>query len=224
MEIEKQVLEPYRQFLLKVQEYQEALEETLEVNNPLTDHDRHLLKELQKLLGLKDEDVIEFQDTPPIIEKEEKNTDWYTQEPNYLELENLLRSEQWREADHATLLLMHRVIRNDRLSGADLQSFPLDALKKIDHLWSTSSNGKFGFTAQIRVWEQMRSTDASETEFERQLGWRVNLEGRQKLYKKLTFHLENAPNAHLPAFFKSWGHGEQAGKVTFMKGFYKQYL
>ena len=205
LEIEQQVLEPHRQFLLKIQEYQEALEETLEVNNPLTDPDRHLLKELQKLLGLKDEDVIEFQDTPPIIEEEAKNTDWYTQKPNYSELENLLRSEQWREADQATLILMHRVIGNDRLSGADLQNFPLDAFREIDRLWSNSSNGKFGFTAQVRVWEQMRSTGANETEFERQLGWRVNLEGRQKLYKKLTFHLVNAPNAHLPAFFKSWG-------------------
>jgi hypothetical protein len=204
LEIEQQVLEPYRQFLLKIQEYQEALEETLEVNNPLTEQDRHLLKEFQKLLGLKDEDVVEFQDSPLIVE-EVKNTNWYTEEPDYLGLENLLRSEQWREADEATCVLMHRVIKNDRLSGGDLQSFPLEALQEIDRLWSSASNGKFGLTAQCRFWQEMKNNDASEGEFERELGWRVNLEGRQKLYKKLTFHLKNAPDAHLPAFFKSWG-------------------
>jgi len=55
--IQSEVLRPYREFEAKLQQYEQALTEALQQESPLTETMREDLKYLQKVLGLKDENI-----------------------------------------------------------------------------------------------------------------------------------------------------------------------
>jgi len=61
-------LRPYREFEAKLQQYEQALTEALQQESPLSEVMREDLKYLQKVLGLKDENIapIEHQLLPSI--------------------------------------------------------------------------------------------------------------------------------------------------------------
>lgn len=123
---------------------------------------------------------------------------------NYSELENLLKNQQWREADSKTCELMHQAISESRIEVKHLKNYPDTVLKKLDTLWAKYSHGKFGFGAQAAIWQELNK---NEDAFDIRVGWRLETASRQRSYAKLSFDLSSAPPGHLPAFFKSWGGG-----------------
>ncbi len=129
---------------------------------------------------------------------------------------NLLR---WREADLETYNLMQRQKVTNR--DFDWLDVPSRDLHIIDRLWVQYSGGRFGFSVQKRIWEElhkrkdeverihgleawMRDTAgydadyfiAFASEFERRVGWCGELRARS--YEGLTFDI-SAPEGHFPA-------------------------
>jgi hypothetical protein len=190
-EIERKVLEPYRQYLRKIQEYQETLEEALEQNNPLTEQDRKLLKDFQHLLGLKDEDVAEFQDIiAQAIEVEELQSKQQQTNlldkidirskkgVNYEPLRDLLKAGKWEEADRETNRVMLQVAGREEqgyLLPDDLKEFPCEDLLTIDRLWVEASHGHFGFSVQKKIWQECGSPMSAGKDWDRfcdKVGWK----------------------------------------------------
>jgi hypothetical protein len=67
------------------------------------------------------------------------------------QLENDLANQHWVRADWHTLDLLKlrlQIDHNDDLSRDALKTVPCAALTDIDRLWTTYSNGKFGFSVQ----------------------------------------------------------------------------
>lgn len=134
--IEAEVLQPYREYEEKLQEYEQALVEVIEHEYPLRDYTRNELKDFQKLLSLRDEDVApienriisgrEFSRTNQAVgvgletisyEENSLTTKLVLTEPltdelssergvDYTRLRDLLQTENWQEADQETKFIM----------------------------------------------------------------------------------------------------------------------
>ncbi|MGB7441662.1 MAG: serine/threonine-protein kinase [Coleofasciculaceae cyanobacterium] len=116
-------------------------------------------------------------------------------------LKELLEAENWKEADQETRNIIIRVAKQEEkgwLKSADIETFPCAELQTLDHLWLTYSDGRFGFSVQEHIWQEMGGKVDLETESKLGdcLGWRK--EGSWLSYSNLDFSQE-APLGHLPA-------------------------
>ena len=99
---------------------------------------------------------------------------------NYSRLQSLLRDRNWRAADLETRAILQRIAApsGDLLYGSAvaLSRIPLEDLRTLDTLWSNASGGRFGFTAQQRIWRQaVQSSRDPRTRVDRfaeAVGWR----------------------------------------------------
>ncbi|MBD2093643.1 GUN4 domain-containing protein [Trichocoleus sp. FACHB-591] len=131
---------------------------------------------------------------------------------HYQTLSNYLESNQWKEADQATTLLMQQ-------SSTDLLI--------LDELWTRFSAGRFGFSIQSQIWQEVgcaiaapphynysSSWESGDSDFEQEkidkfaqrVGW-INNRSQWVGYEDLNFSL-NAPYGHLPI-----GHGRSMGSL-----------
>ncbi|MEG4520594.1 MULTISPECIES: GUN4 domain-containing protein [unclassified Microcoleus] len=95
----------------------------------------------------------------------------HSQESNseFSKLQSLLETKKWYEADQETVSL----IRNN---PANL-SCP--NLRAIDQMWMQSSNGKYGLTPQLEIWQKVggsscRTCEGQIQEFSKQVGWNMS--------------------------------------------------
>ncbi len=99
---------------------------------------------------------------------------------NYSRLQNLLLAKNWQAADLETRAILQRLAgsRGDLLfsSKSVLPRISLTDLKTIDTLWAKASGGRFGFSAQYRIWQQVaKGSGNAKTQTERfaqRVGWR----------------------------------------------------
>ncbi len=126
---------------------------------------------------------------------------------DYTYLRHLLADQQWREADEETTRLMLKAAKREKDGYLDLdsiQNFPCTDLHTLDQLWITYSDGRFGFSVQKRIWENL--SQEMETVTEQQLGdclgWRSN--GEWLDYDDLSFDHNNSPAGNLPVGFAWW--------------------
>ena len=77
---------------------------------------------------------------------------------NYQPLRDALAARNFREADSATLFLMQQAADTDFLAGEDADNFPCEDLRIIDQLWLNYSNGKFGFSIQQEIYQNLDGT------------------------------------------------------------------
>ncbi len=128
----------------------------------------------------------------------------------YAKLYNLLAAQDWKAADQETAERMCEVM-NRRQKGylriRDIKDFPCQDLRNIDQLWVKYSNGKFGFSVQVRIWESSlfasRRASVSFRQnfvwFSTAVGWLTkSILARWMNYSQLTFSLQ-AQEGHLPA-------------------------
>ncbi|WP_354635371.1 GUN4 domain-containing protein [Planktothricoides raciborskii] len=126
---------------------------------------------------------------------------------NYSQLRDLLATKQWQAADRETAAIMLKIAGKEsagRLTGQDMQKFPCEELGRINQLWLDFSDGRFGFTVQKQIWEQVGGlvdSDDSETycRFADRVGWRKN--GAWLDYSQLRFNSNSnttSPLGHLP--------------------------
>ncbi|MCA2752684.1 MULTISPECIES: GUN4 domain-containing protein, partial [unclassified Microcystis] len=130
---------------------------------------------------------------------------------DYRNLEDLLKRQQWKEADQETERVMLQAAKRTKerwLRKEDIDKFPCEDLRTIDQLWVKYSNGKFGFSVQAKIYHDLGGTqeynDKIWNAFGDKIGWRVRV-GFMKnswiYYKDVTFDLK-APQGHLP--FEKW--------------------
>lgn len=116
----------------------------------------------------------------------------------FTKLEQLLAGANWQEADKETLKLLLAII-GDRcdfpeLSKAKIQQIPKSDFQTIDRFWQKYSQGKFGFTVQKRIYQEVGN---SINQLALQIGWRS--QNKWLRYDKdFNFDL-SAPEGHLPA-------------------------
>ena len=125
---------------------------------------------------------------------------------SYRHLESLLKAQQWQEADLETLNLMLKA--KDRkpdelLSNKDITDFPCQVLSEIDRLWVQYSNGRFGFSTQVKIDEDrcIQHSDFYPVAyrcFAQEVGWIKN--DRWIDYSQVKFDI-SAPSGHLPAVY-----------------------
>jgi serine/threonine protein kinase len=119
---------------------------------------------------------------------------------DYRGLQHLLRTQQWRKADQETRRLMSVIAgREDPgwLRTNDIDHFPETDLCTINQLWTSYSNGRFGFSVQKKIWQEVSGSFNYDTECRLgdRVGWRE--QGKWRLYCDLNFSLD-APVGHLP--------------------------
>ncbi|NJO80608.1 MAG: GUN4 domain-containing protein [Cyanobacteria bacterium RM1_2_2] len=137
----------------------------------------------------------------------------------YQQLEELLKAQQWREADEETYRLMITTVGKEDgqcFDRGDLENFPCEDLRTIDQLWVKYSNGKWGFSVQKRIWQECGSpigTDGNWKKFADRVGWRK--QGGWVHCLNLTFDLQKSPRGEFPSvclvfWAVSWD-GERVG-------------
>ena len=130
--------------------------------------------------------------------------------PRYQKLRDLLKAEKWKEADKETANVMLQVAGREEegwLDTDDIKNFPCEDLRLIDQLWLKYSNGRFGFSVQKRIWQEVGGKVDYDTECRLgdRVGWRVKHTWLD--YYDLTFSLD-APLGYLPwAYFRRRGEG-----------------
>ncbi|MEG4027772.1 MULTISPECIES: serine/threonine-protein kinase [unclassified Microcoleus] len=122
---------------------------------------------------------------------------------DYRQLDRLLASGKWQEADGETAIKMLEVAGRTKdgwLRGEDIDRFPCEDLRTIDQLWVKYSNGRFGFSVQKRIYESLGGSREYDRKiwaaFGERVGWRVN-SSKWLHYNDLKFNTK-APIGHLP--------------------------
>lgn len=82
------------------------------------------------------------------------------EESGYKQLQKLLEERLWLDADQTTYQLMSNILgkREEELKCKDIKDFPCSELHKINQLWVKYSNGKFGFSVQQKIWQEVCET------------------------------------------------------------------
>lgn len=124
---------------------------------------------------------------------------------DYSRLEGFLKAGEWDAADRETVNLMLKAADREKegwLDHTNIQNFPCDVLRKIDHLWVDNSGGKFGFSVQKKIYVEScgGKLDGQYDEeawlcFGDRVGWRVKQEWIS--YFDVISNTQ-APKGHLP--------------------------
>jgi serine/threonine protein kinase len=124
-------------------------------------------------------------------------------------LRDLLATGEWRKADEETYEIILKRANRVKEGWLDYQAtdrLSCRLLNELDNLWLKYSDGKFGFSVQKEIWQELGGKIDYQTECKlgEALGWRIN--NRWQGYDRLDFSLQ-APLGHLP-----WdGHLSQEG-------------
>jgi hypothetical protein len=117
-------------------------------------------------------------------------------DPDYHQLQDLLKNHHWQAADRQTTKLLLKIFGKaywNEVYPEDIAQFPCLELKQIDQLWLHYSNGHFGFSIQQTIWSSLGGLVDYETK--KKLGDRLDWrkEGRWLNYDQLNFGLEPNP-------------------------------
>lgn len=117
-----------------------------------------------------------------------------TQDSKYQTLEELLKTQQWRQADEETYRLMITTVGKEEgqwFSEDDLKTFPCEDRRALARLWVKYSEGKWGFSVQKQIWEECGSPSDYNEDWEKfgdRVGWRKG--GEWLAYEEFTFDLQ----------------------------------
>ncbi|MDJ0572852.1 MAG: GUN4 domain-containing protein [Pleurocapsa sp. MO_192.B19] len=139
---------------------------------------------------------------PALAEVEPGEVELTTEKGDYTELRDLLAAGKWKEADQETFQIMLKVANREEqgwLNKDSIDNFPCEDLRIIDRLWVKYSNGKFGFSVQKKIYEELPIVHISSTvwhSFRLRLGWE---RARVKLEKVKVYSQQNhAPKGFFP--------------------------
>ncbi len=137
---------------------------------------------------------------------------------NYNRLQSLLAAKDWQAADLETRTIFQRLAgtKGDLLfsSKSVIPRIPAAELKVLDTLWSNASGGRFGFSAQNRIWQQVaknsKNSKSQAEQFAQRVGWRrtqplpennpigMELGGTRWLFDTELNYTGAAPVGHFP--------------------------
>ena len=147
---------------------------------------------------------------------------------DYQQLRDLLKAQNWKEADQETYRLMVMAARGNNeenyIRDEELRNFPCKDLKTIDRLWINASQGRYGFSIQkeiyLRCGAKLDGTYPGDEVWEKfgtEVGWRVNNQWLD--YEKLTWNSIHV-RGHLPGGANKTGFG-RGGWLVFVDGWRK---
>lgn len=134
-------------------------------------------------------------------------------------LQELLAAGNWREADQETIRVILAITGESDLEAItpnEVKQFPCDQLRVIDKLWTTYSNGRFGFSVQAKVYQSVGgsfdTTIAQDNSVIERLGERVGwwVNNRWQKCDELNYSL-NAPEGCHPS---RWWNSPFGSKMT----------
>jgi hypothetical protein len=76
----------------------------------------------------------------------------------YKKLQELLAAGNFREADWETIYLIQAVtgeLELESITPEEIRSFPCNELQVIDNLWRKYSDGRFGFSVQTQIYQNV---------------------------------------------------------------------
>jgi hypothetical protein len=227
--IEDAVLEPIRQYRSKLKRYRNIVDNAvLKGKFPFGDRESKRLIQLQRTLGISDEDTTNIIQNAivnvvaePIPIQEVVAPKPATPQPpaqllldtipldsekgvDYRKLRDLLKAGQWKEADQETFQALRKSA--NQLTGAyldpdSLKNFSCTDLRTIDQLWVTASDGHFGFSVQKQIWEDCSSSTNSDKNWDRfcvKVGWKNQQATTCVSYSDLKFNPSLSPKGELP--------------------------
>jgi len=129
---------------------------------------------------------------------------------DYSELRNLLARKKWQDADNKTWDLLCEALGRRPgyyLQTVDIKNFSCEDLLIIDQLWSKYSEGRFGFTVQKQIYEEVEGDYPS---FCDRVGWPLHnykpLASRSNFKLRLPFtQTPQMPVGHFPS--RQWAGG-----------------
>lgn len=138
----------------------------------------------------------------------------------YETLQEQLASQQWFAADHETVKLIAEIATVadlEELSPQDIRNFSCGELQVIDRLWTTYSEGRFGFSVQLKIYQAiggtLETTIGENLELTQlwgaELGWRDNVTeqnpggDRWRKCDELEFSLEAPRGCHPSRWWNS---------------------
>lgn len=102
---------------------------------------------------------------------------------DYRRLRDLLKACEWKDADYETYLCMLKAAGQQEkgyLDEEDIDKFPRTDLGTIDRLWVKYSSGRFGFSVQKRIYQELGGTRKYDAEIWRAFGDRVGWKNGEK--------------------------------------------
>ncbi len=129
---------------------------------------------------------------------------------DYRKLQEFLTIGNLKEADQETAKIILKISNREKAGWLDthhVENLPCHELKIINQLWYEGSNGRFGFSVQKNLYQNLGGKQEYDAkiwrEFAEKVGWRQNKNWLS--YKNLNFNLW-APQGHLPMLgMKFWG-------------------
>lgn len=124
---------------------------------------------------------------------------------DYTPLEDRLKQQQWQEANETSLELLLKSVKRDQqgwISNEDMGNMVCWDFKIIDHLWTKHSDGRFGFTAQFKIFVETGNMPGKLAfpyfydDFGTRVGWRKD-DQWITFTENLIYNLD-APIGHLP--------------------------
>ncbi|MEI3650970.1 MAG: serine/threonine-protein kinase [Dolichospermum lemmermannii FEM_B0920] len=122
---------------------------------------------------------------------------------DYRKLRDLLAQGEWNEADYETARVMLAVAKPEEefhLRVEYINKFPCKDLRTIDQLWVKYSDGRFGFSVQKRIYQDLGGNFTYNSdiwdEFEDKVGW--TNEGIRLLSDMKTFDKAQVPKGNFP--------------------------
>lgn len=129
----------------------------------------------------------------------------------YQDLQRYLAAENWFEADKETIRVILSVTAKEieELTPEDIQHFPCKDLMVIDRLWLQYSDGRFGFSPQLKIYQAQGGDFDTTVEqnqklieaWGEQLGWRKD--NRWLPCKELDFSLKAPIGCHPSRWWNS---------------------
>ncbi|MDZ7957564.1 MAG: AAA-like domain-containing protein [Aulosira sp. DedQUE10] len=121
----------------------------------------------QRLIDMLNKDEFLKKTEPKLREKVEQSLTQYL----YAQLEYYLKAKNWQAADWQTDRLMDYLSKREEQSFLEINyinNFSCPDLKKIDQLWVTNSDKRFGFSVQKEIWNKNSKNYIS---FAKAVGW-----------------------------------------------------
>ena len=136
---------------------------------------------------------------------------------DYTKLRDFLAAGKWEDGDRETAERMLEVMEKNAwpdVEKEDLLNFPYTDLRTIDSLWLRSSNGKFGFSVQKKIWIEVGGWHYDPMMYEKFCdcnGWR---KGGDWLGERELILTKKAPRGHLPALIP-WRQSTSVSAIVF---------
>lgn len=121
---------------------------------------------------------------------------------NYEQLKTDLQNKQWEEANAENdRLILKAAGESNALNVQSAQNIPCESLQTIDKLWTENSDGRFGYTPQLKAYEETGNKfnqyhEGNYEAFGNRVGWRF-MDLAWKKYQDFNY-TALAPRGQLP--------------------------